>query len=357
MSATSRMRVFYVEDGARVEYIGTVTERDPARGLFRVWFDTMRSTEQEWVDENDEWEWLDEEMPAAEPGDEDLPLVAVRLFMLASHEDLPPHFARLPATTQALALQAGKSAASGSSKAAEVLQGSSGPSPRSFGKKARTLAAAPAPEPPAPSVSRPSREAAAGARAAAQAAAAPKKEETAGVKRKAPEEKVPRPERKTHPSRSGKRKPKDAAAVAAAAEAAAAAAEEEAEHNAQQPGYAAQVQYGAAPGAPAQGKAAAGMRASIASTLKVRAGLGPLLVLPEAVAERALAAMTQTATTYPPADAAAKYGLCALSGLPAKYRDPRTGERYGSIEAFRQLRARHEAAAAAGETESAAAMA
>ena len=31
------------------------------------------------------------------------------------------------------------------------------------------------------------------------------------------------------------------------------------------------------------------MRASIASTLKVRAGLGPLLVLPEAVAERALA--------------------------------------------------------------------
>ena len=35
------------------------------------------------------------------------------------------------------------------------------------------------------------------------------------------EEKVPKPERKTHPSRSGKRKPKDPEAIAAAAEAAA----------------------------------------------------------------------------------------------------------------------------------------
>ena len=63
-----------------------------------------------------------------------------------------------------------------------------------------------------------------------------------------------------------------------------------------------------------------------------------MLLLPEAVAERAIAAMTQRAEAYPPEESA-KYGICALSGLPARYRDPLTGTRYGSLAAFKQLRA------------------
>jgi len=66
---------------------------------------------------------------------------------------------------------------------------------------------------------------------------------------------------------------------------------------------------------------------------------GPLLVLPDPeIAERTLKLMTQRALPYPP-DEATKYGICQISGLIARYRDPRTGQRYGSIEALRKLRA------------------
>jgi len=57
-----RMRVYYVEDGERVAYTGTVTARDPAQGLYKIWFDGMLSSEQEDVDANDEWEWMEEEV-------------------------------------------------------------------------------------------------------------------------------------------------------------------------------------------------------------------------------------------------------------------------------------------------------
>ena len=85
--------------------------------------------------------------------------------------------------------------------------------------------------------------------------------------------------------------------------------------------------------------APAGVRAAIGSTLLVRGDAGPHLVLPEAIADRALAAMTQHSKPYPPASASDKYGVCALSGLPAKYKDPLTGQRYGNLEAFRTIRA------------------
>ena len=117
--------------------------------------------------------------------------------------------------------------------------------------------------------------------------------------------------------------------------------------------------------APAQEKPS-GQRAAIASTLKlVRTSEGGggeeggsgggapqvVLVLPEAVATRGLAAMTQKLPEeYPPPDLAAKYGLCSYSGLPAKYRDPLTGLRYGSVEAFKELRAKHAGNAAGGES-------
>ena len=329
-----RMRVYYVEDGERVAYTGTVTARDPAQGLYKIWFDGMLSSEQEDVDANDEWEWMEEEVQLA-PGEEALPLTAVRMRMKDTHEELPPLFIRLPAAPQSLA--------------AGSLSGTM-PSPHSFGKKARTLAAGALDVAGASPSSRPAREAASGARLAAQAAAAPISDRAiakiagaAGAKRKSPEEKVARPERKTHPSRSGKRKPKDPAAVAAAADAAAAAAAEEAAASAasmpavQPSGPPSGGRSAGAP--PAAPSAPAGVRAAVASTLKVLPD-GPMLLLPEAVAERAIAAMTQRAEAYPPEEAA-KYGICALSGLPARYRDPLTGTRYGSLAAFKQLRAQH----------------
>ena len=63
-----------------------------------------------------------------------------------------------------------------------------------------------------------------------------------------------------------------------------------------------------------------------------------MLWLPEHIADRALSMMTQSAPAYPP-DEAAKYGLCSISGLPARFKDPQTGQRYGSLAAFKQLRA------------------
>ena len=38
--------------------------------------------------------------------------------------------------------------------------------------------------------------------------------------------------------------------------------------------------------------------------------------------------------------------LCAITGLPAKYVDPVTKEPYATLDAFKQLRERHAAAAA-----------
>lgn len=34
--------------------------------------------------------------------------------------------------------------------------------------------------------------------------------------------------------------------------------------------------------------------------------------------------------------------VCAVTGLPAKYRDPVTGKHYATLDAFRRIRADHE---------------
>ena len=75
---------------------------------------------------------------------------------------------------------------------------------------------------------------------------------------------------------------------------------------------------------------------------------GVQLLLPPAMCEQMVAQMTHTATAYP-ADELAKYGRCSFSGLVAKYRDPKTGLRYGNLEAFRQIRAQEAEQQAAAE--------
>lgn len=47
--------------------------------------------------------------------------------------------------------------------------------------------------------------------------------------------------------------------------------------------------------------------------------------------------MTKRVDCYPP-DERTKYGVCPISGLVARYRDPLTGVRYGSVHAFKQVR-------------------
>lgn len=44
---------------------------------------------------------------------------------------------------------------------------------------------------------------------------------------------------------------------------------------------------------------------------------------------------------YPP-DEQTKYGTCPISGRIAKFLDPLTGHRYGSVEAFQVLRQNHQ---------------
>jgi len=39
---------------------------------------------------------------------------------------------------------------------------------------------------------------------------------------------------------------------------------------------------------------------------------------------------------------APKKAVCVITGLPAKYRDPKTGQPYATIEAFRKIREKDE---------------
>ena len=100
------------------------------------------------------------------------------------------------------------------------------------------------------------------------------------------------------------------------------------------------------PEAPAGGRGVAGAMAQapppprpMTSTMCVSAA-GVALQLPAAQATQALRSMAKVAPPYPPSEAD-KYGLCDISGLPARYYDPLVGKRYGSADAFRQLRNAH----------------
>lgn len=370
---SARVTVFYEEEGVRTSYNGTVTAYDPMEGM-RVWFDGLRTAEQEWVTAEDEWVWLDEG-PLPEAGADALELHAVRITMKNSHENLDGFSARLRGGGPPKpALFMGGGALDG---------GAAGPSPRSFGRKARLLAGEKASS-ASPVSSRPTRESASGVRLAAQAAAMPvnidrineRAEQAAANAAKArsggrkpaavAEASNPyaRPDRKAPPSRSGaRRKGRDDGAAAAAAEAVAAAAggvllpapssstltyaeqlaqqqEQHAQQQLEQQQAAALAAEASAASTAAQGAPppATGKRGATAFTLKVRSrGEGNLLLLPEHVADRALAAMTQAAAPYP-TTLVDKYGICPLSGLPAKYKCPRTGVRYGDLAAYKKLR-------------------
>lgn len=78
VSAGERIRVWYKEDDIKVEYRGTVTRVDAKVGM-RVWFDACSYLEQEWVNNDDEWRFEDEDIQdldvghaGTQPTDEDL---------------------------------------------------------------------------------------------------------------------------------------------------------------------------------------------------------------------------------------------------------------------------------------------
>jgi hypothetical protein len=76
-----------------------------------------------------------------------------------------------------------------------------------------------------------------------------------------------------------------------------------------------------------------------------RGVLGTTLYVPSDKAACLAGILSLVAPPLPPSEAD-KYGTCRHSNLVAKYRDPRTGQRYGSVEALRKLRAEAEARAA-----------
>lgn len=339
-SISARIRVYYVEDDVRTAYTGTVTAFHPQKGL-RVWFDSVRGTEQEWVTSaEDEWEWVTDE-PAPEDVPAGLRLNAIRVAMRAPYFSQEPLILRLnglPVDPSKLILPPP-------------------PDPSTF---LPPMEAAPPPPPPAAAGSkrgratspgdsanaRPSREAAAGAKRATQAAVAAAQPSRASKRQLLATEgaHAAAEQGAVQPPRSGKRKGRpdgpgaDAMAATAAAASAAALAMADPHAEMRDPPSASSAAAGVTGTPPASAAPPGGTRAAVASTLKVRVGHGPLLVLPEAFAERAKAAMTQRPNPYPPRDDASRYGLCEISGLPAKYRDPRTGKRYGSLEAFKVLR-------------------
>ena len=323
----ARIRVWYVEDEERTSYVGTATSFVPGHGL-SVWFDGLRASEQEWIDADDEWEWVTE--PPA-PGGESLALSAVRLRLRG-----PTVAETMSVRVRGLGVEGGEGG--GGPGVTQVRP--SGVSPRSFNKKARFLSAlssgaeapaggpassvVPSAAPAAPKASGAaaqgrsrgsSSSSAATAAATVESAAAPP---ARGSKRRAAAEPPPAEARPAPPARVSGR----AAAAAAAA-------------TAPPP----------APSMPAPQAAAVSMPVvaapQSAGRLRVSAA-GVVLLLPAEHAEREIGRMRQQAIPYPP-EAHAKYGTCELSGLPAVYRDPLTGQRYGSLAAFKKLREQHDA--------------
>jgi hypothetical protein len=390
ISRNARVRVWYEEDGVKTSYVGTVTTYAPAQGM-SVWFDGMTRLEQEWVDGDDEWAW-EEEPPV--PGAESLKLSAVRLHMRGPtiSEMMNMRLRGLPVDpappTTTLRVLSGSSVLS---------SGAHNPSPRSFGKKARLLAAAAElPSSPAAGASVAAESTSGGKRAAAalpgsfSSAPPPKVSRSGARKPAAPGASdgadaaagAAPPTKSPSAPRVASRKP--AAEVADAASVARSAVPSGALSAAAAGSGGSRRSKGAAAAAPAgtpgslarYGSHAAGavppalhagdgtagtaeaaaLAALAAARAKRRAGPstsprllvradGVRLLVPAAKNDetdetlRALGFWGK-AGSYPP-DAAAKYGLCALSGLPARYRDPLTGVRYGNLDAFKRLRAEH----------------
>jgi len=317
----ARLRVWYEEEGAdgprRVPYDGRVTSYNPSLGL-RVWFDGFSASEQEWVNDGDEWDW---EEPVLEPVPEPLQEPVLE----------PAHVLPSPATDyQAVRLRMRGSAGQAqiirlphaSQKGTTVTAcsslslGNSESSPSKFNKKARLLRAgigmedAAAKQPAAeagPSSDDRAGTSASGAASsgAPEGSAAPRAR--AAAPRTSPEARVsPAAEgaaKGASTSTAPHKRPRDTGVAAAPPS----KASRQPKHV---PPAAQRVQ----------------LRISASG---VHLGIHSAAVLPS---------LTMRANDYPPADETSKYGTCALSGLPARYCDPKTGRRYGSLAAFKQLR-------------------
>ena len=129
LSDGARLRVWYEEEGAhgptRVCYDGMVTSYNPSLGL-RVWFDGFSASEQEWVNEGDEWDW---EEPSNVPSPAAADYTAVRLKMRSSAGTT--QIFRLPSASPGVTVTSSSSLSLSSSES----------SPSKFNKKARLLRA------------------------------------------------------------------------------------------------------------------------------------------------------------------------------------------------------------------------
>eukprot|EP00962_Isochrysis_galbana_P023232 scaffold6991_cov95-Isochrysis_galbana.AAC.2 len=309
VQAGVRMRVWYEEEQdngtmSRVTYAGRSTQFSRTQGV-RVWFDGFPADEQEWINEGDEWEWEDA-APAALQG----PFDAVRL--------------RLRGVEQEVRVAAGAAAGSdpsGGSLSSGLSNPNADQSPRKFNKKARMLQAGGdlggESEPQSPSLLAPPPDA---------SPPAPPLDVT--KRPAAPADPLVKRAPARQPKQSGRRSALVAAAydgsngcsTATVATATAKKRPHDEEHS-----------------------------------IRMRRGVSGTALYVPSVAAAVLAGILPLVAPPPPPSEADKYGMCRHSGLVAKYRDPQTGERYGSVEALRKLRAEAEAKASAASTGAAAA--
>lgn len=295
-----------------VRYSGRVTHYLPSLGL-RVWFDGYSASEQEWVNEGDEWDWEEACEPPQQThlgahrrkvlhthAESPLPLTAeyhtVRLRIRSERGD-SVQMVRLPADPNngPVALRSSLSLSAHES------------SPRKFGKKARLLKSVEDQQSGVggtctPDMSRDTL----WPRAPCGLMAPP-----------------PTVGKATSEGTSGESYGLRQSAVM----------QKRSRENARIVSSTGQVEVVRAAKQPKKAQAA---------ILKLRIDArGVQLLVPTAAKGLFDGLLTLRTTTEPLPSAMQKYGACSYSGQPAYYRDPLTGMRYGSLEAFKQLRAEH----------------
>eukprot|EP00310_Coccolithus_braarudii_P021200 CAMPEP_0183351444 /NCGR_PEP_ID=MMETSP0164_2-20130417/24937_1 /TAXON_ID=221442 /ORGANISM="Coccolithus pelagicus ssp braarudi, Strain PLY182g" /LENGTH=347 /DNA_ID=CAMNT_0025523631 /DNA_START=106 /DNA_END=1149 /DNA_ORIENTATION=- len=336
LNDSRRLHVWYNEERdhgmERVRYAGRVTHFLPSLGL-RVWFDGYSASEQEWVNEGDEWEWEEpiEPVDAAPLPNEPLqPQQAMEPVHADSALSLPAvkyHAVRLRIrsergdSVQTVRLPADPLNGSVSAVRSSLSLSAHESSPRKFGKKARLLKCIE------------EQQSADGGIVGLEASQAEPSADAGPHTLMPPAASVGTAKSQLSigaVSRSsaltGKRSGPGESAVRGAQ------------------CTSAQVERGRPAKQTKQAKQAP------PATLKLRVGAGGVQLLVPAVAKGSLDGLfTRVTSPEPPLSEAQKYGLCPLSGLPARYHDPLTGQRYGSLDAFKSLRVEHTPAVTASK--------
>uniref|UniRef100_A0A7S4C0X7 Vps72/YL1 C-terminal domain-containing protein n=1 Tax=Chrysotila carterae TaxID=13221 RepID=A0A7S4C0X7_CHRCT len=372
-----RLIVWYEEEQPhgleRVRYCGRVTHYNPSLGL-RVWFDGFSASEQEWVNEGDEWEWedtgeqqidessMDDLLPRSEtPTPPDF--AAVRLKMLGTSgtvcafrtsEKSTEPLANKPSSTKSLALHSCLSLPTTEN------------SPRKFNKKARLLSSRVEGEPsgeqpttqqqqsaveqqrhlrqepvPSPHVQPPEQRPQAEARAPNQQRAEHARDE---LRRESRRDLKRERRRGAHSALGGGDGVADGGAALDKRQSDTGPTRQD---SAAETGAPSTHTRGAEPSKSAASRGKGG--ALLTARLKLHIGAaGVQLLLPAAGTHHALFSQLSQRAPPPPASLSEKVGTCALSGLPARYMDPLTGIRYGSLDAFKQLRAERARATVGG---------